>query len=96
MDYYDREWNFLLIRLDQYSDHEKRIQKADNLVELVPIAKKLAEGFPQVRVDLYRTNDGKVYFGEMTFAHWSGFVPFEPMEWDYKFGEWFALPDKEK
>ena len=48
-----------------------------------------------MRVDFYETESG-VFFGEMTFSHHCGFVPFEPEEWDYKFGEWFALPDKEK
>ena len=51
------------------------------------IAGKLSEGFPMVRVDLYEV-DGKIWFGEYTFYHWSGFVPFEPEIWDYKFGTW--------
>ena len=36
--------------------------------------------------------DGKIYFGEMTFYHWSGMVPFEPEEWDKTFGDWIELP----
>ena len=43
---------------------------------------------PEVRVDLYNVN-GKILFGEMTFFHWSGLMPFEPEEWDYKFGSWW-------
>ena len=57
------------------------------------IAAKLSKGIPQVRIDLYNIN-GKIYFGEMTFAHWDGFVPFEPEEWDYTFGSWIKLPEK--
>ena len=37
---------------------------------------------------------GKIYFGEITFYHNAGLVPFEPEEWDYKFGEWLNLPKK--
>ena len=44
-------------------------------------------------VHLYDIN-GKVYFGEVTFFHWSGFERFEPAEWDKKFGSWITLPTK--
>jgi hypothetical protein len=41
--------------------------------------------------------DGKIYFGEMTFFHWSGMVAFDPPEWDKTFGDWIKLPaDKKK
>ena len=36
---------------------------------------------------------GNIYFGELTFFHFSGLVPFNPIEWDYKFGEWIKLPN---
>ena len=55
------------------------------------IAAKLSAGIPHVRVDLYNIN-GKIYFGELTFFHWSGVVPFDPPEWDYKLGELIHLP----
>jgi hypothetical protein len=57
------------------------------------LSAKLSKGMPHVRVDLYDIN-GKVYFGEFTFFHFSGFVPFNPEEWDYTFGDWIKLPDK--
>ena len=40
-----------------------------------------------------RCENGKIYFGELTFSHWSGMMPFDPEEWDYKFGEWINLPE---
>ncbi|HAZ74089.1 MAG TPA: hypothetical protein DCW53_01770 [Rikenellaceae bacterium] len=48
-------------------------------------AARLSAGIPQVRVDFYEIG-GKVYFGEFTFYHWRGLVPFEPDEWDFKMG----------
>ena len=54
------------------------------------LAAKLSQGIPQVRVDLYDTGSN-VLFGEMTFYHFSGMMPFEPIEWDYKFGEMLTL-----
>ena len=55
------------------------------------LASMLGKDIPQVRVDFYEVN-GKIYFGEMTFFHWSGLIPFVPEQWDYTFGEWIKLP----
>ena len=57
---------------------EKDIEKPSNLDEMLQIAKKLSDGFRFVRVDLYRLNDGAIYFGEMTFTPECGI------------GEWFG------
>ncbi|MCR4859700.1 MAG: glycosyl transferase, partial [Bacteroidales bacterium] len=52
----------------------------------------LAGDFPQVRIDFYETPDGRVLFGEYTFYHWSGFVPFDPDEADERLGAYFKIP----
>lgn len=67
------------------------IQKPITFEQMKRLAEKLSIGFPQLRVDFYEVN-GKVYFGELTFFHHNGLVPFEPKEWDYKFGSWIKLP----
>lgn len=67
--------------------------KPDSFEEMKKLAEKLSKGIPHVRIDFYDVN-GKIYFGEMTFFHWSGMKPFIPEEWDYKFGSWIMLPDK--
>lgn len=64
--------------------------KPKNFETMKMLAGKLSEGIPQLRVDFYEA-DGKVYFGEMTFFHWSGMTPFVPEEWDYTFGSWIDL-----
>jgi len=66
-------------------------KKPEGFDEMLRIAEQLSIGYPHVRVDLYNTN-GKIYFGELTFFHFSGNVPFEPQEWDYKIGKWLQLP----
>lgn len=63
--------------------------------EMKNLAAKLSKGLPHVRVDFYEIN-GQPYFGELTFFHWGGIKPFEPKEWDYKFGSWIKLPKKTK
>jgi hypothetical protein len=50
----------------------------------------LSQGIPQLRVDFYEVQ-GKTYFGELTFSHWSGMVPFDPPEWDEILGSWISL-----
>lgn len=59
--------------------------------EMKELASKLSQNIPHVRVDFYEV-DGKVYFGEFTFSHWGGLMPFEPKEWDLIFGGWIKLP----
>ena len=67
------------------------VAKPTSFDEMKRLASKLSLGFPHLRVDFYDIN-GKIYFGELTFYHWSGMVPFEPKEWDYIFGSWIKLP----
>ena len=87
--FYDVEWNNLHIGSDcPASDRE--IEKPVGLAKMLEIAEKLSEGFPYVRVDLYN-NGGKIYFGELTFYPWSGYVQFTPDKADYLFGEEFSL-----
>lgn len=88
-DFFDNDFNHLPFR-NGHPNAEKLPEKPVCFDEMKELASKLSKGIPEVRVDLYEVN-GKVYFGEMTFFHWSGFMPFDPDEWDYKFGEWIVL-----
>lgn len=90
-DHFDRDWN----KLDWYAYYKpsgKVIKRPEFMDEIIEISDKLAEGFPQVRIDSYVIN-GKVYFGEMTFYTWSGLIEFTPDEWDEKIGSWWNLPE---
>lgn len=60
------------------------------LKQMIEMAEKLSKRFPHVRVDFYY-NNGKIYFGEMTFFNASGYMTFEPDQFDYKMGEMFDL-----
>ena len=50
------------------------------------VARKLSANFPFVRVDLYNI-DGKIYFGELTFYPWTGYVQFTPDSFDFTLGK---------
>lgn len=69
------------------------IEKPVCFDEMKRIAERLSAGIPHVRVDLYEV-DGKVFFGEMTFFHFSGSTPFNPPSWDVTFGNWLELPTR--
>lgn len=92
--FYNIDW----IYRDVSSDHENfgdTMEKPEGYEDMVAVAAKLSEGFPFVRVDLYCVN-GKVYFGEMTFYPWSGYVDFTPDNFDFELGEKFVLPEVKK
>lgn len=89
-DFFDTTWNHMPF-VNGHPNAEHEPSKPEHLEEMLEYARILSKGIPQVRVDFYEVN-GKVYFGEMTFYHWSGFVPFEPEEFDELFGSWVNLP----
>ena len=89
-DFFDMEYNHLPIT-NGHPNSDPPYFKPKNFEEMKEMAAALSKGIPQVRVDLYNIN-GQIYFGEMTFYHWGGMKPFEPEEWDYKFGENIQLP----
>lgn len=91
-DFFDENYIHLPI-LNGHPNAAIEPKKPINFDLMKSLAEKLAIGIPHVRVDFYEIN-GKVYFGELTFFHWSGMVPFEPEEWDYRFGSWLTLPEK--
>lgn len=91
-DYFDLDFNHLDIR-QKYPNAAKSIRKPDNFEKMIELSRKLTKGFPHVRADFYEV-DGKLYFGELTFYHFSGFMPFQPEKWDGIFGDWLKLPGK--
>lgn len=92
-DFFDLNWNHLSIR-NGHENNPNPITKPKNFEKMIEIADKLSSAIdsPQVRIDLYNC-DGQIYFGEITFFHWGGVVPFEPEEWDYKLGDMIHLPE---
>lgn len=89
-DFFDKDYNHLIIR-QGHPNSKVLPSKPSCFDEMKSIASNLSKGIPHVRIDLYEAN-GKVYFGEMTFYHFGGFVPFEPASWDKIFGEMIKLP----
>ena len=89
-DFFDMDFNHLPFK-HGHPNSPILPDKPKNFELMKQLSEKLSQGFAHLRVDLYEIN-GKVYFGELTFFHHSGMVPFEPQEWDFKYGELIKLP----
>ena len=93
-DFFDADFHHLDIR-NGHPNASVPPEKPLSFEKMKEMAERLSQGIPHLRVDFYEAN-GKIYFGELTFSHWSGFTPFEPAEWDLRFGQWLELPSKQK
>lgn len=89
-DFFDTEFRHLPFT-NGHPNADVQPAKPETFDEMLRLAEKLSTNIPHLRVDFYEVN-GKAYFGELTFSHWSGMVPFEPAEWDKIFGDWIKLP----
>ncbi|MDD7009889.1 MAG: ATP-grasp fold amidoligase family protein [Candidatus Cryptobacteroides sp.] len=83
-DFFDMSFNHLDIR-NGHPNASVPPARPEHFEEMKDLAATLSAGLPQVRVDFYELG-GKVYFGEYTFYHFRGLVPFEPDGWDVKIG----------
>lgn len=78
-----------------YKNSKKKLKKPKEWNELIRFSEKLSQNIPYVRVDCYVV-DGQIYFGELTFYTWAGFMHFTPTEWDSKLGNIIELPERIK
>lgn len=91
-DFFDSDFNHLPFT-NGHPNADNLPPRPKKFEEMKKLAAKLSKGIPHVRIDFYEAG-GHIYFGEMTFFHWSGFMPFVPEVWDFKFGEWLKLPSE--
>lgn len=89
---YDENFIWLPFSLEKPCIHNN-FEKPKNFDLMINLAKKLAEPFNYVRVDLYNI-DGKIYFGELTFSHGSGNEVFSTKGHDMWMGKLWELDPK--
>lgn len=89
-DFFDMDFNHLPFT-NGHPNANRKINKPVGFEKMKELAAKLSKDLMQARIDFYDIN-GKIYFGEITFFHWSGMKPFVPREWDYKLGSYLTLP----
>ena len=75
------------------SSNAANYEKPDTFDEMMRIARILSADFPAARIDLYSI-EGKIYFGEITYFPWSGYMYFVPDSFDTELGKVFELPEK--
>lgn len=86
------DWTLTDFGRDDYHPLNNIPEKPENLEEMLAIARKLSAGIPHVRVDLYNI-DKHIYFGELTLYTGSGYIPFNPKEYDGKLGDLLTHPN---
>lgn len=69
----------------KYDSVDDNYEFPQNMSKLIDVAKKLSSQFKYVRVDLYNV-DGRIYFGELTFCHGSGWEPLSTKDADFYLG----------
>ena len=89
--FFDCDWNRMDISFHFPSDTVKKIARPEVLPEMLGLAKKLSVGFPHLRTDFYIVNN-KLYVGEMTFFHGTGFGKWWPEGTDEWLGSFLKLP----
>lgn len=90
-DFYDMNFEHLPF-VQGHPKSNRQIQRPESFERMKELAGILSKGISHVRVDFYDIN-GQIYFGELTFSHFGGWVPFVPKEWDEIFGSWINLPN---
>ena len=91
---YTTDWQYIKAKIEYPTAPDRQISKPKVLDEMLDLARNLSKGIPHVRTDFYCI-DNKVYFGEMTFYHGSGFEHFEPAKYGLEIGSWINLPMEE-
>jgi hypothetical protein len=93
VDHYDTDWNYQTCQHLNRGHAGPVHKRPGKLEEMVSLARVLAQGLPQIRVDLYFDfQTQRICFGELTLSHLSGFTTFHPPEYDDLYGSWITLP----
>lgn len=83
---YDTDWQYIKAAAEYPTDPEIKIDRPRQLAQMLRLAGILSKEIPFLRTDFYSIED-KLYFGELTFFHGSGFEKFEPERYEYELGE---------
>lgn len=89
-DFFDADLNHLPMKQHYPNNPDIKIPDPEGIKKMFELAHVLTKDFKHCRADFYDIN-GSIYFGELTFSHFSGMQAMEPVEWDAKFGSWLSL-----
>lgn len=89
-DFFDLNLNHIAMR-NQHENAKITPEPPSQFQLMKKIAERVSQGFAHLRVDFYEVNE-KVYIGELTLYHGSGFMTFAPEKWYDILGDWIKLP----
>lgn len=87
----DMEFKKARFKRKDYKEYEEIPKEPVNFEKMKELSKILSKGIAFLRVDFYEI-EGRIYFSELTFYPCSGFIPFEPEEYDKIIGDMLILP----
>ena len=87
---YDLNWNRMDAEISYPKENSFKVKKPEKLEEMIKLSKVLSSNIPHARVDFYFIKN-KIYFGEITLYHQSGFGKIKPTEFDRKMGDWIEI-----
>lgn len=88
---YTTDWKYIEASIEFPTDSNHQIERPQRLNKMLDLARTLSAGIPHVRTDFYCIDD-KIFFGELTFFHGSGFENFTPESLGNEMGKWIKLP----
>lgn len=87
---YDLEWNSIDAEISYPKETSIDVKKPAQLDKIIELSKILSANFRHARIDFYIIEE-KVYFGEITFYHQSGYGKISPPEFDKEMGDWLNI-----
>ncbi len=84
--FYDLKWNLLDLTI-KYKKSKRKIGIPRNLDIMIQYSILISKIFKYVRIDMYNVK-GKIYIGELTFFHGSGYESIFPKKYDNILGDW--------
>lgn len=88
--FFDKNWNIMPFER-VYPKSKVMLEKPHNYEKMSKMAELVSNKIPFSRVDFYEVHN-RIYFGEITLYPGNGFESFQPLEWDYKLGDYITLP----
>ena len=96
--FYDMNWNMQDIELVEWHKIKspEPLPKPENFDEMKELATILCKGWPHIRVDFYKLDNGDIKFGELTFHTSCGYSQWKPYDVDIAMGNLINIDEIRK
>lgn len=89
---YSPQWQFINEKVAYDNDPNARIERPENLDDMMRCARILSSAFSHVRVDFYSIGR-RLVFSEMTFYHGAGYLHFDSDAFEHELGSYWKVQD---